>query len=1523
MARLAVGILAAWVILAVSVPAWAAEASSQPVREGTPSYPTYSFDLTKNDAQAYTTNIPPEAFTPAGLKLDLKKGVQYSFTSKRLFDSEFDFDIQIEYANRSDVGRVYVDLVLVNDEKKRKAVGSYTNSPSLKVDHDRAYLSYFKDGVAAAGKFDNSMQTAIGSSTDKNGSWEWLRLHKADTRVWFLQKTRGMAYGWGICNYPPIRFNEDCESFQVGFTVRCDDNVTGSLLIKAVKVSGPTAVPRDPTNRTFLFDFGPLQQELEDGFTPVNEYTMYAPAKGFGWIIPEFEKVYYAEGGTPAMTDKEIADAGLGPIPPPDPSGDNWYLGFLRSAYWLESRDKKVLYSSSAGWDYVDFFKKYLDLKTPLERDFVGMCRPYHYAASHLYQKDVEERRGSLYIDDDLSGDFVVDVPNGNYNVIMGIGYSGSLFGSPLAMCVDINGRMRKQDLTADYMRAHQYPVRNVLVENGKMDFHFFVDVRKCMDPYTNDKLHLGWHVNFIVILPAEEKDLMNAWEWKIIKRRGEIIRRVTFVEGAPSQTRHEPLSEDAKASFITLNGKPYFYNSLQYNHTKGDTDYVSYYCLANNLTSGHSTQGSDHFFKPDWEKMSYSDDYPWNVVDEMNVTYTWRCLTSLVQFAVLSFVPHAVQGEGNPTMDSRGRRNPYNIQPPLNSALGKEIQREAFTMISNQIGQHPAKANNYIYEELWHPEDQGFDDQSYIQYWSWLQRKYGTIEALNEDWKKTYKSFDAILPPEPYKVEFWDFTPEWVNFRKFRAWAQQQTVKNAVDLTHQLEPNLYAWGIKGDFGTQSWYTGEFLDMFGWYSPEVASSVARYFGKAAISCGYMLNCEYAYLDGRKQFDHKPGPRKYMGKEEVNTVYSKRISDVFKGSKGFINEWYSDGMCHSFHRTQMIKTLAPQYKIIHWTGQLAFYEPGAFEGPPVDLERQAIYASCANQMLYRLAPLWLPAKPLQPKALVAMSETSFFLDFFGPRPYADLEQVAMRVLKASNIPADFMNISAVKDLSEYKLIIVGDTAQCMPKAQVERIRQFVAKGGKLILMDGGGMSTDENPRRWEKGGVNPLKEFADLGGYDLISDSRWHMPQGKVSASFAKTDIAPEIADGLAVGEWDTQFYYKAREGSKVFLRGKLVAPNAPAAAKDVDLGILAPAGNMAVVQLPKGTPEAADRLVSKFFRKLLDSWNIDDRVHAAGVEDEWDTYSGLLEGNGYWLAATCNLSMDKPQKVSLKIKGLPEGDYTVEDVTGDKPDLMKKADGGQRLKSDSAARRVKIDYKLSAAQLASGTITVDIAPKQARVYLIRPAAPKVWVSIWRPSIAGFLWHPVTVAYGTGPADKPAAEAISAALAKVGVKATLVPASEIKKKKVHEEIRVKPDGSSIAYQETRDKWYVVDVFDNEILDTDNSLILVGSEETNELVKHLNKDGTFAYDKALEKVDAAFPGAGRGVVSVVESINAPTYDPRSQSRDAIVVGGSDAEGTKAAAGEFVNLIDKYGKDRRQPTPVRAGPLASQPATAANSE
>jgi hypothetical protein len=629
----------------------------------------------------------------------------------------------------------------------------------------------------------------------------------------------------------------------------------------------------------------------------------------------------------------------------------------------------------------------------------------------------------------------------------------------------------------------------------------------------------------------------------------------------------------------------------------------------------------------------------------------------------------------------------------------------------------------------------------------------------------------------------------------------------------------------------------------------------------------------------------------MGREETATVYNRILSDVFKGAKAFYNEWYSDGMSHAFHRTTYIKDAGPKFKVKHWTGQIAFYEPEAYEGPPVNLARSALYACRANQLLYRLAPLWLPAKPPEPKVLFPTTEASFFLSFFGEKPYADFESVSLRILRSTNIPADFAALDAVKDLSRYQLLVLGDAAQSISRADARRIREFVGKGGKLILVNAGGFSDDARPRRFwrNKDEVFPLAEFAELGGYRLVAEGPYHRSYG---------NAAVRLADGTDFGEHETAFYYEPSPGSEVFLKATLPKSQLLNSPKEVAFGVLNKDRTVAVVNFPgKRAPDEQVRPIARWFRKLLEEWKIDGRVTLGGIEDAWDAYAGCLVGDGYALATVCNLSQEAALKASLKLKLLPPGDYAIADVTGERPDLTKKPDGGWTLQPGPAARRLKVDRVMSSQQLADQGVPCEAKPGQGQVFLIRPANAKVWISIWPPSLKGFVKRPVTIAYGTGQGEKAGAEAIQAALAKAGVKAPVVPAGEVKLRKLRHEVRLNPTSSHRGYREDTSKWYLVDAFDNEVVDTESNLILIGSEATNPLVAHLGKPGAFAYDKVLEKIGPEYPGPGRGVIGTVECINSAIYDPRSQSRDAILVGGSDAPGTDAAIAEFLALLRKH--------------------------
>jgi hypothetical protein len=113
------------------------------------------------------------------------------------------------------------------------------------------------------------------------------------------------------------------------------------------------------------------------------------------------------------------------------------------------------------------------------------------------------------------------------------------------------------------------------------------------------------------------------------------------------------------------------------------------------------------------------------------------------------------------------------------------------------------------------------------------------------------------------------------------------------------------------------------------------------------------------------------------------------------------------------------------------------------------------------------------------------------------------------------------------------------------------------------------------------------------------------------------------------------------------------------------------------------------------------------------------------------------------------------------------------------------------------------------------------------------------------------------------------------------------------------KEDTSKWYLVDSFKNEVVDTDNNIIAVGSTSTNALQQLWTRPDAFVYDKLLEKTTPTYPGPGRGVIGSLDAINYATYDLESQARDAIIIGGSDDPGTTNAVQKFLQLLTQYAR------------------------
>jgi len=1445
------------------------------------------FDLTKANAEAYSTvNIPDTAFTAEGLRIAVKPDATYEFLSKETFWDLFTFEVSFEVTELPKTGAISVHVIAVNEDTKDRIVCTYAVTGDGKT--SCRYTSTIKGKRDPKGlqEIDLSYETATKKRT---GTVDALRIYKGEDGLYATAKLK-----WKFRIYWPetdeFRTETDsnwrrmyrcgirpklADKYKVGFVLKSIGGATGNVHIRSVAVSGSTTPP-DPSKRTFLFDFGRDTQELADGFCPVTPRTRYSPERGFGWVFEDESRLLTNPREVRGATDEEIEAAGLR-------SPRELYEDLARRKQYVKTNEasmkeyeaelrrkveatrrelriylehKMILSATNKGNTYIASLGKHLDLNTPLERDgvYLSTCGglppwtkrgavflrrgpPFPSGGSWHHAPEVYEKQKYFYDDDDAAGEFRVDLPNGAYNIIIGSDYEYA-WHLWAAASVAVEGRLRKKKVGERGQRA---VIRNVVVQDGTLDLRLFCNPR--------DSGNVKWCINYLIILPAESKDLVNAWEWKLILKRGIRVRQVAFAEGDPAVLRNE-------GGFYTLNGKPFFFQSTYY--PTSYMEHYPYYCQVNAVLLDRVKANSQHFLRPDWEKLSLMDNYPWKLVNTLNTYYQNGFLVNSMMAGVLTVVPRHVQGEAATAVDSKGRVPRYHVKPPINSALGKEVVTETFTIMGNWLKMHPAHTAYYLYMEEWDIGEKRYDDQSRAQYMGWLEEKYKTIEALNEDWDRSYNSFDDIpLPDEHFarRTTGWKRTPENILFSKFAQWGGSQMVKQACQVIHENEPYHIAAGGTCEFPVSFCHNVKYEDT----TPFPPPQTIRYFGHAPHH-GYNwpgYTCEYAYSQGRTNLKQREKPPRYLA-TDIRSDYLRAINNIFNGAKwGHIPEWYEDGSRHLFHPTVLIKELGPQNAIKHWTGEILGFKPEAYEGAPVFIERKALILTRAFQWYYRLTPLWIPAQPPRPEILVPVSETSLTLS--GSRQIRKEIPGADDLLRPNFLVPDIVEISSVKDLSRYKVIILSDAenvAKYLDRTEVQRLQGYVRDGGRLTIL-GGAFFDDPRVDREIK-----LTELFGLGKQAIDrADS------GKGAGGVRKL-------------------------GPGLYLNG---------------------GGNVALVTAAGGTG------TQESYRKLLQSWKVQLHLGIAGASPPVDDLSaGRLNGDGYVLAGACNLNKEAPQRFRLQVHGLSPGEYAVMDVTGERPELVKKEDGGWALKGNPSQRGIRIDYRMTSTDLSVKGIPCDIQPQQAQVFMLRPIDDKVWVAIWRPSLKWFVKRPVTIAYGNDSGEKAGALAIQSALAECGVRAEMVEAGEINLKKRHHEVRIDPMRGVLDSLTRRMPWkkreyeelfkkkygyqgkkYLVDTFNNEVVDTDRQLVVVGNAATNVLVRHFNKEGSYAYDKVLDKITASYPGPGRGIIGIVESINCPHYDVTSKSRDAILVGGSDPAGTAAAVKAFVRLLGKYAK------------------------
>ena len=614
-------------------------------------------------------------------------------------------------------------------------------------------------------------------------------------------------------------------------------------------------------------------------------------------------------------------------------------------------------------------------------------------------------------------------------------------------------------------------------------------------------------------------------------------------------------------------------------------------------------------------------------------------------------------------------------------------------------------------------------------------------------------------------------------------------------------------------------------------------------------------------------------------------------------KGFWTEEYNDGVRHMFHRTTLIKRDSERGKIKTWFGDIVFFDKEALDLAPVTACLTPLRFSRAVQLGYRLGPLFLPAKTPRGSVAALMTEDSYLVRTGaagGHRGFVPFDTL----MKTINVPYDLVRPENIEELKNYDIVVLAGWTQTVGPEVVTALTEHVRRGGKVLLLD--------HALGWDARTLVPVKVGPAYGFHELAGLTyryeRWPRGEQKEPAAVTDASFFRSVKAGDTVRPHP---YFKVTntlvpaEGSTVFAK-----------IGEKPVGVINKQQNVVTLSLPwlcinwQGAVPLDATFVA-LVRDTLEKWNVRRPIEQKGEPDP-KIELRYLTGDGYWLLAVFNRN-EEDKSVAFTGDFLGRGDYEIVDVTGERPLIVKNEKKELHLVVDNEYRPSRfVARNISAEAFAKDGLTLKVDGIMARVLLVRPAGEPVWVNAPEQSLRAVADRAKIVVVGdtATPQETAAARKLVEAMKSLGQDVELKKASEIRIEKTRNEVRVSPTGKGKPRR--RDSTYLVNVFENQPLDVDTNVVLVGRADTNALMRHLQTPNTFTYDKVLEKVTPEYPGTGRGLIEMVECVNRPAYDTSSFSRDAIVVAGSDDAGTARAVDRFIEIMKK---DRAKDAAVSA--------------
>jgi beta-galactosidase len=333
----------------------------------------------------------------------------------------------------------------------------------------------------------------------------------------------------------------------------------------------------------------------------------------------------------------------------------------------------------------------------------------------------------------------------------------------------------------------------------------------------------------------------------------------------------------------------------------------------------------------------------------------------------------------------------------------------------------------------------------------AWLEKKYGTLDALNQAWYRRFLSWDEIEPNRLSTILSYTDYIDWRSFitnklaedLRMKYDAVKRVAPDRMATSHADAPNLFTSPRSGDGTPDDWLMAHQVDFWG----------TSFYPKHSSPVGRDPAWRGALLDFTRSAGYSDGGHGWW------------IGEL-QGGFGTVALNVSATVTPEDLRVWTWSALARGAKGINfyaWYPMSSGYESGGFGLINLDgsVTERARAAGEIARVVDRNQKLFLEARPAAAEVAIVYNPLSYMVGgreraasaVLGQGEVASIERDSMlgmyRALFPTNVPVDYIHIERLHgSIARYKLVLVPYPLM-IPRDAASELADYVRNGGTLV------------------------------------------------------------------------------------------------------------------------------------------------------------------------------------------------------------------------------------------------------------------------------------------------------------------------------------------------------------------------------------------------------------------------------------------------------------------------------------------